>query len=180
MKKIFIGSLAAAALVFAVFAADPRVQGVAVVPSSTLASFLSAIANAVVNSGTPLTGAIPVHADTTGTNTIPSKVTITGLTNVLSGTLLATNKVTAGEGLASAATDAAVTIDATGWTNTFAKNAVVYFSGTNVTYTVFNNAGTAIYTNLNQTGMIDSSVLLQTSGKVIISGTAVFGRATPF
>jgi hypothetical protein len=89
-------------------------------------------------------------------------------------------KATASQGFSSAATDAAVTISATGWTNTFSKNAVVYMTGTNVTYTVFNNAGTAIYTNLTTSGVLDTSILLQPSGKVIASGTAVFGRATPF
>lgn len=83
-------------------------------------------------------------------------------------------------GFASGASDSAVTIAATGWTNTFGKNAVVYTTGTNVTYTVYNGAGTAIYTNLTTTGVLDTSVLLQPDGKVIISGTAVFGRATPF
>lgn len=83
-------------------------------------------------------------------------------------------------GIATGPTDAAVTIAATGWTNTFGKNAVVYLTGTNVTYTVYNNAGTAIYTNLTTSGVMDTSILLQPSGKVIASGTAVFGRATPF
>lgn len=83
-------------------------------------------------------------------------------------------------GVASTATNAAVTIDSTGWTNTFGKNAVVYVTGTNTTYTVFNTEGTSVYTNLTTTGVLDTSVILQPSGKVIISGTAVFGRATPF
>ena len=75
-------------------------------------------------------------------------------------------------------TTAAVSIAATGWTNTFGKSAVVYYDGTAVTATVYNNAGTAIYTNA--TALAGGSVLLQPSGKVILSGTGVTGRATPF
>ena len=92
----------------------------------------------------------------------------------------------AGSGLASSVagfgstdTTAAVNITATGWTNTFGKNAVVYYDGTAVTAIVKNNAGTAVYTNAAAlTGM--SSILLQPSGAVILSGTGVKGRATPF
>lgn len=94
--------------------------------------------------------------------------------------LEAPGKVGAVSGFSSTATDAAVTIAATGWTNTFGKNAVVYLTGTNTTYTVFNNAGTAVYTNLTTTGVLNTSVLIQPSGAVVVSGTAVFGRATPF
>jgi hypothetical protein len=87
--------------------------------------------------------------------------------------------ITATNGVASMALDAAVSIAATGWTNTFAKNAVVYFSGTTVTATVFNGAGTSVFTNaVPQTGM--GTVLLQPAGKVILSGTGVTGQATPF
>lgn len=86
---------------------------------------------------------------------------------------------TATNGIASTVPTAAVTIAATGWTNTFAKNATVYFDGTAVTATVYNNAGTAIYTNaVAITGM--GTVNLQPSGKVILSGTGVTGRATVF
>ncbi|PYJ07330.1 MAG: hypothetical protein DMF06_16005 [Verrucomicrobia bacterium] len=82
-------------------------------------------------------------------------------------------------GFKSTDTTAAVNIATTGWTNTFGKNAVVYYDGTAVTAIVKNNAGTAVYTNAAAlTGM--SSILLQPSGAVILSGTGVKGRATPF
>jgi len=84
----------------------------------------------------------------------------------------------AAAGFASTDTTAAVNIAATGWTNTFGKNAVVYFDGVGVTATVYNNAGTAIYTNATSLG--GGSILLQPSGKVILSGTSVVGRAAPF
>lgn len=48
-------------------------------------------AGTVINTGTPLTTAIPIFNGTDGTNVIPSKVTVTGLTNLLSGTLTGTN-----------------------------------------------------------------------------------------
>jgi hypothetical protein len=101
----------------------------------------------------------------------------------------ATNKVwitfdgntTAVGGFSSQAPDAAVTIASTGWTNTFGKNAVVYMdSAAGITFTVYNNAVTPIYTNsTTATGV--STVLLQPSGRVIITaGTLGVGRATPF
>ena len=90
----------------------------------------------------------------------------------LAGSIMGTN------GVSSLDTTAAVTIAATGWTNTFTKNAVVYYDGTNITAKVYNNAGTAVYTNAVPLG--GGSILLQPSGKVILSGTSVSGRATPF
>jgi hypothetical protein len=86
--------------------------------------------------------------------------------------------VTAATGFSSSDTTAAVNIAASGWTNTFAKNAVVYYDGTAVTATVYNNAGTAVYTNA--TALSGGSIMLQPSGKVILSGTGVSGRAVPF
>lgn len=71
---------------------------------------------------------------------------------------------------------AAVSIAATGWTNTFGRQAIVYYDGTAVTATVYNGAGTAVYTNaIALTG--NSTVILEKSGKVILSGTSVTGRA---
>lgn len=105
------------------------------------------------------------------------------LTNVMlltgDGSLSTSATVTGTNGIASLSTTAAVTIAATGWTNTFGKNAVVYYDGTNVTAKVYNNAGTAIYTN---TAAINGggSILLQPSGAVVLSGTGVNGRAAPF
>ena len=88
------------------------------------------------------------------------------------GTLQSTN------GFSSVDTTAAVSIATTGWTNTFGKNAIVYYDGTAVTATVFNGAGTALYTN--STALSGGTVLLQPSGKVILSGTGVAGRASVF
>ena len=81
---------------------------------------------------------------------------------------------------ASRALDTAVTIAATGWTNTFGKNATVYFDGTNITATVKNSAGTAVYTNTAPHLQGIGSVNLQPSGAVVLSGTGVNGRAVPF
>jgi len=82
-------------------------------------------------------------------------------------------------GFASFSTDSAIAISTTGWTNTFGKNAVVRFDGTAMTYTVYNNAGTPIYTNTVALG--HSTELLQASGKIIITaGTGVSGVASPF
>lgn len=79
---------------------------------------------------------------------------------------------------ASRAVDAAVNIAASGWTNTYAKNATVYIDGTGVTFTVYNSAGTAIYTNAAT--VAHAKVDLQPAGKVIVTaGTGVTGRATP-
>lgn len=92
---------------------------------------------------------------------------------------LTAKKLSASGGVSSTDTTAAVAIDATGWTNTFGKNAVVYLDGTAVTYTVYNNAGTAVYTNAAVVAHAD--IILQTSGKVIVTaGTGVSGIATPF
>lgn len=76
-------------------------------------------------------------------------------------------------------TSTAVNIAATGYTNLFGRNTVVYFDGTAVTATVFNGAGTSIYTNaVATTGM--GTVILEKGGKVILSGTGVVGRAIPY
>jgi hypothetical protein len=56
-----------------------------------------AITGTVVNSGTPLDLAVPTYTGTTGTNIIPSKVTITALTNLNAGNIIATNGVTTGD-----------------------------------------------------------------------------------
>jgi hypothetical protein len=107
-----------------------------------------------------------------------------GSTGTAAGTLTtrmtidSTGLVTVPGGYSSTDTTAAVSIAATGWTNTFGRNAVVYYDGTAVTATVFNGAGTAIYTNA--VALSGGSILLQTSGKVILSGTGVTGRAAVF
>lgn len=80
--------------------------------------------------------------------------------------------------MASRSVDAAVNIASTGWTNTYAKNATVYIDGTGLTFTVYNSAGTAIYTNAAT--VIHATVNLQPAGKVIITaGSGITGRATP-
>lgn len=86
---------------------------------------------------------------------------------------------TANAGFSSTATDSLAVIAATGWTNSFGKNAVVRFDGTAMTYVVYNNAGTAQYTNAVSVG--HATELLQTGGKLIITaGTGVSGTASPF
>jgi len=54
----------------------------------------------------------------------------------------------------------------------------VYLDGTGMTYTVYNSAGTSVYTNA--AAVASATVLLQPLGKVIVSGTGVTGRAIPF
>lgn len=89
-----------------------------------------------------------------------------------------TNSLVCIAGLSSSDTTASVAISATGWTNTFGKNAAVYFDGTAMTYTVKNNAGTPVYTNT--AAVVGASVILQVNGAVVISGVGVAGRATAF
>lgn len=71
-------------------------------------------------------------------------------------------------------------ITATGWTNSFSKEAEVWFVGTNVTYTIANNAGTSIRTNITGTGVDTLHLLLQTGGKMIVTIGTVVGSANPF
>lgn len=93
-----------------------------------------------------------------------------------SGTLTATN------GLASYATTSAVSIDATGWTNTFTVNAVVYMdAAASLAYYVKNNAGTSVYTNVVAAATVNGTAILQPGGAVVITGgTTPTGRAAPF
>lgn len=93
--------------------------------------------------------------------------------------VVASGLTTASAGFSSLATDTSVAISTTGWTNSFAKNAIVRFDGTAMTYTVYDNAGTSIYTNAVSLG--HSLEILQPSGKIIITaGTGVTGIAAPF
>lgn len=48
-------------------------------------------AGTVLNSGTPIASSIPIYSDTTGTNIGPSKVTVSALTNLLTGTVTSSN-----------------------------------------------------------------------------------------
>jgi hypothetical protein len=83
-------------------------------------------------------------------------------------------------GIASFATDTAVPIAVTGWTNTFGKNAVVYVNGTAATYTIQNNASTLVRTNSIAVGNT-STAILQPNGKLVITGgSAISGSAVPF
>lgn len=100
----------------------------------------------------------------------------TGKNQVILGTSMT---MEAPGGFISKATDAAVAIAATGWTNTFGKNAVVRFDGTTVTYVIYNNAGTSIYTNAVSVG--HGTEILQPSGKIIMTaGSGISGVAAPF
>lgn len=96
------------------------------------------------------------------------------------GNFTASLVVKGNNGISSSATDAAVSITATGWTNSFGKAAEVWFVGTNVTYTVANNAGTLIRTNITTTGKDTLQIILQTGGKMVVTSGTVSGSATPF
>lgn len=56
----------------------------------------SGTAGTMINVGNNIVGGIPVAADTTDTNYVPSKVTISAETNLLSGTVHGTNQVSGG------------------------------------------------------------------------------------
>lgn len=45
----------------------------------------------VINTGTPIVNALPAYTDTTGTNVGPTKITVSGLTNLLTGALTVSN-----------------------------------------------------------------------------------------
>lgn len=104
----------------------------------------------------------------------------TGLGQVSFGDAVSSSSlISASTGFKSLAADATVSIASTGWTNSFGKAAVVRFDGTAMTYTVYDNAGTSLYTNAVSVG--HSTELLQTGAKLIITaGTGVSGRASPF
>jgi hypothetical protein len=79
MRKFLLIVFASAAVlfVFAVIAADPRVQGTAVVPRSDFTSSISSLAGTIinVNPGSALAGEVFVGVGTSGTNTLPSSRT---------------------------------------------------------------------------------------------------------
>lgn len=96
------------------------------------------------------------------------------------GSMSVAGLMTTAGGFGSSATDSATPIAATGWTNTFDKNAVVYVNGTAATYTIANNAGTLVRTNSVAAGAT-STAILQPNGKLIITaGTGISGSAVPF
>lgn len=140
--------------------------------NAAIVSFRTANADRAFINSSGLNGATANSQDV-GTSSFPFR---TGrfATSVLAASVTSTN------GFSSTASDAAVTIASTGWTNTFGKNAVVYMdSVAGITYTVYNNALTAVYTN--GTVALTATVILQPAGKVIITGgTLGVGRATPF
>ncbi len=78
----------------------------------------------------------------------------------------------------SLATDAAVAISATGWTNSYGKDAFAWAQGTNVTYVIYNNAGTAVRTNTLVAGT-HILIPLQSLGKFIVTAGSTEGSAYP-
>lgn len=61
--------------------------------------------------------------------------------------------------------------------NTFGVNAMVYAEGTGLQFTVYNAAGTPVYTNAATVG--SASIALQKGAKmIVIAGTS--GRAVPW
>lgn len=92
--------------------------------------------------------------------------------------LIAKGTLTATNGVASYSTTAAVNIAATGWTNTFGINAMVYYDGTAVTATLQDGSGSGIYTNAS--AIAHGDAMMQPNWRLILSGTGVTGRAVPF
>lgn len=84
-----------------------------------------------------------------------------------------------GGGIGSLSTIAAASIATTGWTNTMGVNAQVFMTGTGITYTLYNNAGTSMYTNAAT--VTQAIFVLQPGGKFIVTaGSAVAGKAIPW
>lgn len=80
-------------------------------------------------------------------------------------------------GYASSNSAAAVSISATGITNNLGVNAFAYVICTNITFTNYNGAGTAIFTNTSST-FTGTPFPLQPKGK-ITSGAGLSGRLVP-
>jgi hypothetical protein len=119
-------------------------------------------------------------AKLTGANTLPGAVLPLGGTfqtiTVTNGeTILGTN-FSAG-GYSSSNTVAPVAIVATGITNKLGVNAKAYLTAAGVTYTNFNNAGTAYLTN-TLTGTNIFVDVLQPNGK-ITAASGLSGRLVP-
>lgn len=79
-------------------------------------------------------------------------------------------------GFASLATDTAITIAATGWTNILNKDATVYVSATAVSWIIKNRANATIYTSPTLTATV--SVHLQT-GWSVSAASGLAGTALP-
>lgn len=121
----------------------------------------------------------PVYLGQTGAATNEVVINYSLDQGGLDGSAIQSGIVMAPGGLGSTSAIAATAIDATGWTNTFGVNAMVYAEGTGLQYTVYNAGGTAVYTNAATVG--SASIALQKGGKVIvIAGTGVSGRAVPW
>ncbi len=111
-----------------------------------------------------------------GATTLSSTLAVTGA-STLSGAVTASSLV-ATNGISSTDSTAAVAIAATGYTNTLGKLCRVAFSGTAITYTLYDAAGSAWFTNaVAITG--GEFVILQVSEAVTISGTSVTGMRKP-
>jgi hypothetical protein len=96
-------------------------------------------------------------------------------TNLLS--VYGSGKSEALGGFSSLAADAAVAISATGWTNSFGKDARVWMDGTNLTYTVYSASGSPYYTNAVAIG--HDTFKLITGEKFIVTSGAAIGVAKP-
>jgi hypothetical protein len=124
------------------------------------------------NTGTGTGGSLlfqtaPAGASGTAAGTLTTRMTIDSA-----------GLVTIPNGISSTDTTAAADIAATGYTNTLGKLCRVFFNGTAVTYTMFDSAGAAYYTNaVAFTGA--EMILLQASEAVTINGTGVAGRRKP-
>ena len=106
-----------------------------------------------------------------GTNAPSEKLEVLGNIKV-SGNLQ-------GSGFGSTSTAAAVTIAATGWTNTYGFNAHVLLEGTAMTFVIYNSVNTPVYTNAAV--IANATVPLPKDGAVVITaGTGVSGRAVPW
>lgn len=94
-------------------------------------------------------------------------------------TAVSGGSITSVDGFSSTSTTAAVDGGTGGYTNAMGKVAVCEIDGIGLTYTIYNNAGTAMYTN--PATVIHAEVLLQNGGKVLVTaGTGVTTRARPF
>lgn len=80
-------------------------------------------------------------------------------------------------GLSSSVSTTPIAITATGVTNTFGKLAQALFDGVGLTFTVYNGAGTPIYTNT--AALAGGCAILQANGKIIITGTGAVGTLSP-
>lgn len=89
------------------------------------------------------------------------------------------NTTVTATGIIDTSTATSVAVSATGWTNSFGIHSTVFLEGVAMTFVVYNNAGTACYTNTAT--VANATIPLQASGKVIVTaGTGVSGVAVPW